>query len=253
MEIKLKASTSTTVAAALLFCGLFPSAHSREIKVATWNLGWHMDSALAATWMKACDAKFALDAGSKLWKTDPTGDKRGWDLKWGRKAPIVWDIAVLPPCDVYQEVFKVVAVTTPAYERRQQQIALVLAKEVAADVIAFQEVSGKQAVLDVLPDRGKDYHVCSFDGYKVQRLAFAWRRSLGDATEGCEPYAGLSLPKREEPDRPRPGLSVGLTIDGKLIRFLTVHLKSSCVSPIESVDENGKGRLAGTVLPPTEN
>lgn len=234
-----------TVALSLALCAFASTAQARDLTVATWNLGWHMDTALAKTWSQACGAKFALDPADKLWKPNPAGDKTGWQLQWGRNAPIEWDIGRLPPCDVYQENFKIVPVTEAAYAKRQQQIASVIAKGVTPDVMAFQEVSGRQAVLDVLPDGGKDFNVCSFEGYKVQRLAFAWRRSLGDPVEACKVYQPLSLPKREPKDQPRPGLEVGLRIDGKLVRLLTVHLKSSCVSPLEDPKPDGKGQLAG--------
>lgn len=233
------------VASSLAFGAFVNPAQARDLTVATWNLGWHMDTAMAATWIQACGAKFALDPADKRWKPNPAGDKTGWQLRWGRNAPIEWDIGRLPPCDVYQQNFNITPVTEVAYSKRQQQIASVIARSIVPDVMAFQEVSGRQAVLDVLPDGGKDFHVCSFEGYKVQRLAFAWRRSLGDPVEACKVYPALSLPKREPKDQPRPGLAVGLRIDGKLVRFLTVHLKSSCVSPLEDPRPDGKGQLAG--------
>lgn len=110
-------------------------------------------------------------------------------------------------------------------------------------------MSGKAAVLEILPDGGRDYQVCSFEGYGVQRLAFAWRRALGEAAEPCAAYTPLSLPARPAEERPRPGLALGLRVDGQLFRFLNVHLKSGCVSPLESTDPNGRGQLAGDSPP----
>jgi hypothetical protein len=97
----------------------------------------------------------------------------------------------------------------------------------------------------VLPDGGRDYEVCSYTGHSVQRLAFAWRRSRASQAEACEVREALSLPQRDAAQRPRPGLSLGLRVDGRLIRLLNVHLKSSCVSPLESTDPDGRGQLAG--------
>lgn len=219
-------------------------AAARTLTVATWNLGWHMDRALAQRWMQACGQPFALDAASSLWRPAAQGT-RGWELKWGRNAPIEWDIARLPPCDVYQAGFRAVEVTPQAWETRLRQIGTVLRERVAADVIAFQEVSGRQAVLDVLPDGGRDYEVCSYEGHKVQRLAIAWRRALGPA-QACEAYWPLSLPQRPAAEQPRPGLALTLRLDGRSVKVLTLHLKSSCVSPIEtSRSVPGRGRLDG--------
>lgn len=228
-----------------LIVGLTVVAHSRELTVLTWNLGWHLDAARAARWMEACGSAFSRDPTDGIWKPDPAGGKTGWQLQWGRAAPIQWDLARWPPCDVYQQNHRVVPATAAAYAKRGQQIAAVIQRE-APDVLAFQEVSGQEAVRDVLPEGGQDYHICSFDGFKVQRLAFAWRRTLGEAAEPCAVYAPLALPARPPEDQPRPGLALGLRVDGQLIRFLNVHLKSACVSPLESADPDGKGQLAGS-------
>ena len=213
------------------------------LRIATWNLGWHLDQAQAERWIQACSAPFALDPADRRWKPSATG-RPGWELPWRRDAPIQWDLAQLPPCDVFRDFFRTVAVTPASYARRAQQIARVL-QSIAPDVIAFQEVSGLPSVEQVLPDGGRDYEVCSYSGHSVQRLAFAWRRSRVSQAEPCEVREALSLPQREAAQRPRPGLSVGLRVEGQLVRFLNVHLKSSCVSPLESSDPDGRGQLAG--------
>ncbi len=220
-----------------------PPAATSPLRVVTWNLGWHLDQAQAGRWIQACSAPFALDPADRRWKPSATG-RPGWELPWRRDAPIQWDVAQLPPCDVFRDFFRTVAVTPASYARRAQQIARVL-QTIAPDVIAFQEVSGPLAVEQVLPDGGRDYEVCSYTGHSVQRLAFAWRRSRASQAEPCEVREALGLPQREAAQRSRPGLSVGLRVEGRLIRFLNVHLKSSCVSPLESTDPDGRGQLAG--------
>lgn len=67
----------------------------------------------------------------------------------------------------------------------------------------------------------------------------------------------LSLPGNPNADRPRPSLSVDLTIDGELVRILAVHLKSSCVSPLEasgnlSDDQDRDCRLLQQQIVPLE-
>jgi endonuclease/exonuclease/phosphatase family metal-dependent hydrolase len=218
------------------------AASAADVTVATWNLGWHLDAPLATRWIAACGQKFSKSADG-LWRPDAAGPKTGWQLRWGRDAKIEWDIGQLPPCDVWQSRFKPVPVTEAALAKRRQQIAEVLATKVNADVIAFQEVSSVRAVREVLPDGGRDYEVCGFTSHKVQRLAFAWRRKVASAVGTCEVYAPLALPDRPVKEQPRPGLSVTLRIGGHVTRFMTVHLKSSCVSPLEG-GGGTRGQLA---------
>lgn len=217
---------------------------ARELRLATWNLGWHLDTALAKTWREACGQTFAKDGADGLWRPSAQGTQTGWQLRWGRNAPIEWDISRLPPCDVYQARFRPVAVTEAAHTVRLRQIREILERDVAADILAFQEVSGRQAVLDVLPQGGAGYEVCSYEGHKVQRLAIAWRTALGTRVS-CEPHWPLSLPAQEPRDQPRPGLALTLRVDGRLLRVLTVHLKSSCVSPLDRDADKGRGQLDG--------
>jgi len=220
------------------------AAEAQELKVATWNLGWHLSRAEAQQWIAECGAPFSLNSTTKLWEPAQSG-KPGWELKWGRNAPIAWDIGQLPPCDVYQAGWNIVPVTEKAYEKRLQQIATVISGSLQPDIIAFQEVSGEQAVRDVLPNNGADYNVCAFTGFKVQRLAFAWKKTLGPAAE-CAVEPAVSLPSLPAADQVRPGLSLALDLDGKTLRLLNVHLKSSCVSPLEAKGPNDKGALAGS-------
>ncbi|CAN5350962.1 hypothetical protein BH09PSE6_BH09PSE6_28340 [soil metagenome] len=218
-------------------------AQARDITVATWNLGWHMSQAEAAHWIKACGAPFAQGADGR-WRPG-AGGTSGWDLKWGRDSSVDWDIGTIAPCDVYQVQRRIVPVTERAWRSRDARIAAVLEQRVGADVIAFPEVSGEQAVRDVLPGPAADWQVCSFSGYKVQRTAFAWRTALGATGAKCTVAPALSLPQRAYKEQPRPGLMLELGLGGQRVRFLTVHLKSSCVSPLDSREPNGRGQLAG--------
>jgi endonuclease/exonuclease/phosphatase family metal-dependent hydrolase len=225
------------------------AAQARDLTVATWNLGWHQSLSEARAWIAACSQPFALKTNTGLWT--PTGGlaapdtKPGWELRWGRDAKIAWDIGAMAPCDVYQASFKIVPVTETAYANRQRQIRDLIARDVNADVIAFQEVSGVEAVREILPDGGSGYDLCGFTGFKVQRLVIAARKSLGGFSE-CLVEAALSLPNAPVREQPRPGLSATLTIDGKPLRIMTVHLKSSCVSPLEANARNPeRGMLEG--------
>ncbi|MCA1381455.1 endonuclease/exonuclease/phosphatase family protein [Bradyrhizobium sp. BRP23] len=215
-------------------------ASARDLTIATWNLGWHMNQTEAKDWIKDCGQLFALNATSGLWEPSTTGaTKTGWELTWGRDAKIKWDIAAKPPCDVYKSNFQTIPVTETAYRKRAEQIKNFISASLNIDVLAFQEVSGEDAVRDVLPNGGADFEICSFQSFKVQRMAIAWKRTLGSASN-CAIEGTMSLPQLEQSDQVRPGLSLMLHIDGKPLRIITVHLKSSCVSPLED-----RGKLDG--------
>lgn len=208
------------------------SAHARELKFVTWNLGWDPSRDEAADWIQKCGAPFALNQQTGIFEPAEKGTP-GWELKWGRDANIDWDIAVRPPCDVSKDSsFDIVPVTTAAYGKRLDQIQAFISSKLQPDIISFQEVSGEQAVKDALPSGGADYFICSFTTHKVQRLAIAWKREFGPATE-CAVEGAISVPGLPPKDQVRPGLSLALNIDGQRVRVLDVHLKSSCVTPIE--------------------
>jgi len=219
---------------------------ARELTIATWNLGWHLSKSDVQTWIAKCGQPFALNSAGTMYEPSSAGTP-GWGLDWDRDAPIppLWDLSVLPPCNVFQDASrKVVPVTATAYSKRASQIATKIGQDLGADIIAFEEVSGEQAVRDVLPNGGADYNVCSFTDYKVQRLAFAWKKEFGDASV-CRPEKPVSLPGESAKNQVRPGLTFELSIDGKLARFLAVHLKSSCVSPLDGTTDPKRGKLEG--------
>lgn len=209
--------------------------HAAELHIGSWNLGWHQSLQQAQAWIAACTQRFALNDENK-WVPDADGPKKGWQLDF-RRDDVQWDISVLPPCDIYKAPnFRTVPATLAAYEGRMEQIGRILARAPHLDVIAFQEVSGVEAVSEALGALAADYHVCSYAGFKVQRLAFAWRNSLGGSPADCVVEPAVSLPERPKSEQPRPGLSLTLTIGGQAVRFMNVHLKSGCVSPLASED-----------------
>lgn len=159
----------------------------------------------------------------------------GWYIKESRAQLEGVDLSVMPPCGVYQAPARVnVAVTPASFALRSRQLAGFIRNTVNPDVIAFQEVSGIVAVNEALGPMASEFQTCSFDGqYKVRRLAFAWRKSVAEVVEPCRPIEAISLPAVPQVDGVRPGYQVGLRIRGKLVRFLNLHLKSGCVSPLD--------------------
>lgn len=222
-------------------------ASGTTLRIATWNLGWHVSQAELAPWIAQCGKSFVKNARSGVWEVAPpqtAGAQVGWAVDEGRPELEGVDLAVMPPCGVYRAPSRAgIAVTPAAWAKRNEQIAKLLRDDVRADVIAFQEVSGVAAVREALGPAAADFEVCSFTGYKVQRLAFAWRKSLGASVGPCQEFRELSLPHLPLKDQVRPGLALTLQVAGQKIRFLTVHLKSACVSPLS------RGRLDGNAGP----
>ncbi len=236
------------VLCALLLLGAGPSPAQAALTVATWNLGWHLSLAQASAWIADCGRHYAFDAAANAWSASTdTAAKSGWELDWrppDEATRLPWTLDRQPPCNVYQDVaHRTVAATDESYRRRARQVGAIVAALDSPDVIALQEVSGEAAVREVLGPAAAEYDVCSYDGYAVQRLAFAWRKKLSGTKGRCEVHAPLSLPGGGE-RRPRPGLLLALEVNGKSVAFLNVHLKSSCVSPLER-DAGGRGQLDG--------
>lgn len=214
----------------------------RLLRIASWNLGWHLSQEELPAWLAACNRRYLRNANSGAWElSDAEAATVGWQVTERRARLQGVDLTRMPPCSVYQDGRRQgVAVTPAAWAKRNSQIQTLIATRLAADLYAFQEVSGVSAVRQALGALASDYHICSFDGqYKVQRLAFAWKKSLGAAAEPCQVVHELSLPSLPIDDQVRPGLTLGLRLQGRLIRFMTVHLKSSCVSSLD------RGQLDG--------
>ena len=235
----------------VLFATLFAvsgQVAAADLKLASWNLGWHLNQAEAKSWIAGCNTRYELDQNKTWIKSKNTDAKTGWEMDWrprdaGIKLP--WNIESMPPCNVYEDdTGKVIAVTKAAFKNRSTALAETIA-QISPDVIAFQEVSGERAIKEVLGKSASNYQICSYSGYSVQRLAFAWKKSLAKSKGVCEKYDALSLPENNNQRRPRPGLRLALDINGKKTAFLNVHLKSSCVSPLEK-NEQQRGQLEST-------
>jgi endonuclease/exonuclease/phosphatase family metal-dependent hydrolase len=233
--------------AAVALTLLATPALATTLRVATWNLGWHVSQAELVPWIAQCGKSFAKNPQSGVWEIVPDqtpGARIGWQIDDRRPTLEGVDLAVMPPCGVYRSPSRAgIAVTPASWAKRNEQITKVLRDDVKADVIAFQEVSGAAAVREALGPAAADYEVCSFEGYKIQRLAFAWRKALATSVGACQDFRELSLPHLPAKGQVRPGLVVTLQVAGKKIRFLTLHLKSACVSPLH------RGRLDGNSGP----
>ena len=244
----LRRTAALAAAAALAFCLALPApaaAAASTLRVATWNLGWHVSQAELAPWIAQCGKSFARNDRTDTWEVSSPqapGARIGWQITEGRPQLEGVDLALMPPCGVYRSPSREgVAVTPASWAKRNEQIARLLSQQVQADVIAFQEVSGTEAVREALGPAAAEYGICSFAGpFKIQRLAFAWKKSVASQVGSCQVFRELALPHLPPKDQVRPGLALTLQVGGQRLRFLTVHLKSACVSPLD------RGRLDAT-------
>lgn len=125
-------------------------ALAQSVRVASWNLGWHVSSAEVPNWVDKCGRSFKKNTTTKRWDVvpaDTAGATVGWFIKESRASLEDVDLAMMPPCGVYQAPnFTGIAVTQDAYANRLRQLATLMQSTVRPDVIAFQEISGVAAV-----------------------------------------------------------------------------------------------------------
>ncbi len=225
----------------------WPAHAAAPLRIASWNLGWHVSQAQLPAWIDFCNRSFERDSQG-VWRVTANADsskaKRGWDVTENRARFEGADMTAMPPCGVYRgRRNEPVAVTVTAYLKRNEQLARFFSSQIKADVIALQEVSGIAAARDAFGAQADEYDFCSFDGrFKVQRLVIAWRKARASAAGTCTVHESLSLPQLPSDKQVRPGLSIILKIDDQLIRFFTVHLKSGCVSALNATGKR-RGHL----------
>jgi endonuclease/exonuclease/phosphatase family metal-dependent hydrolase len=239
---------------ASFFCAVifgFGFSHSAAaapaLRVASWNLGWHIAQSEVPQWLEFCNRFFAREADGvwRVAKNDQApGATRGWNITENRARLDGNDMTSIPPCGVYRgQRNQSVAVTVEAWAKRNEQLARYFKDNLKPDVLALQEVSGVAAAREALGSQADQYQYCSFDGrFKVQRLVIAWRKNRATAAGPCTVHESLALSHLPQAQQVRPGLSIALNVDGKTVRFFTVHLKSSCVSPLNATNKR-RGHL----------
>ncbi len=151
----------STACAAFAALSMSLPAQAETLRIATWNLGWHIASEELPAWITQCNKFYAKNPITKTWDlvTEGThGAKRGWEVTESRATLEGVDLSVMPPCSVYQVAdHKGIAVTANAYIKRNRQLSQILTRDVRPDVIAFQEVSGTKALIEALGAAASDY------------------------------------------------------------------------------------------------
>ena len=97
------------------------------------------------------------------------------------------------------------------------------AAELAADVVAVQEVDGYEAIRRVFP--AELYHVVLSKDRVTQRVGIAIRRGIR-----YDPHPDVPLAP-DQNARLRSGVDVTLNLGAQRLRLLAVHLKQGCQNP----------------------
>jgi endonuclease/exonuclease/phosphatase family metal-dependent hydrolase len=111
------------------------------------------------------------------------------------------------------------------------------ARALAADVIAVQEVASFEALALVFPAREYAFHLAQVGG--AQRSGFVYRKQL--KVQVHEDLRALSLSDL------RAGADLGVFVQGRELRMLSVHLKAFCVTGALTRDDKDCRKLNAQV------
>jgi hypothetical protein len=111
-------SKFTAVTGCLLgLSALTPLAQASTLRVATWNLGWHVSQAELPHWIEQCSKSFAKSSQTGVWEVvapQTAGAKVGWTVDESRPSLEGVDLTVMPPCGVYRSPSRAGIAVTPA-------------------------------------------------------------------------------------------------------------------------------------------
>ena len=226
----------SVTALALSFGLISAGAAQSALSVASFNMGWWMSQAQNAQVLEQCSQP------SRQWC-----DTRFADT-WPRVNGQPTCEATAPgiaPCNafaVYDSGLgsRATATTAPLqvptaafFASRQRAMASTL-RRLDADVLALQEISGVQAAREALGNLANQYQFCESESPTpmAQKLVFAWRANI---LGSCKTDFGIAVDDEPGADgvvrKLRPSLVATLSVNGKPISFVNLHLKSGCASP----------------------
>lgn len=215
-------------------------AASSDLGIATWNLNWLLDADTHARWKAACQ-------------------KHGWPVQTASLPPEARaELAALPYCNVhngmrfppdgcatgadewphaarYPEAHPcrdtADLATWPRYERKIAALRATFERlaQAGVAVVALQEVASAAAVAPLLPPGWQvaTTHELPDTPRIAQHVGVAWAPGTGVR----DIRAVSALADGGVAQRPlRPGLAFTLTVAGKPVQVLVVHLKAGCRS-----------------------
>ena len=127
------------------------------------------------------------------------------------------------------------------------------ARDLDADIVAFQEVNGPRAAARVFPARDYDLHLSGrYDSrYDDIYVGFAVRKGrFGRVVKRDLPALGLGAGSRYEL---RWGVDLTVRRDGQSLRLLNVHLKSRCFAKSLEVPRDRHCRKLARQIEPLES
>ncbi|MFO1314664.1 MAG: hypothetical protein U1F58_03590 [Burkholderiales bacterium] len=228
------------VAALALAATAATTAQGQALGVATWNVGWLLDAQTHARWVDAC-ARNGWPADTAALPPAERAALAGLpycDVHNGmhfprdgcRSARDDWPHATRYPADHPCRDTADLG-SWPAYEGKLAALRATFARLAAqgVDLVALQEVSSAAAVQAIAPAGWSVATTRELPGAPAiaQHVGIAWRR--GVRVRDVALVAALA--DGGVADRPlRPGLAFSVSVAGKPVRALVVHLKSGCRS-----------------------
>jgi endonuclease/exonuclease/phosphatase family metal-dependent hydrolase len=211
----------------ILLCGK-AWAQGNSFAIASFNLGWWPDKPTFIKMIEVCNA------ATPAW-CDPRKDTADSVCKLSLPEGV-------PPCNAYTEYQRLgtqtlsILAPSPTYWDAKRSALRSTAARTNADIFALEEVSGIAAAMSVIGSANDPYHFCESalrDASKpeAQRLVIAARKSVFTQLQ-CRNDEALRV--SDAGGRyTRPALIGELqTTNGKSVKVIVLHLKSSCASPI---------------------
>lgn len=218
-----------------------PQAPPSQIGVASFNMAWagtqqdfdrHAEVCQAVSW---CDPRPRRERGQTVASEKAVLEARQCAADTRRLAGGRAQAAAIAPCNAYKGRGYATGPTSADYAAKMAGLRATIAnliEDQGVRVIAFQEVRSAEVVKQLLGPHAERFGVCDAPHEGFQTIAFAWDRSLGQQGR-CSVEAGLAVvddPADPEARKVRPGLALELSVKGRPITFLNVHLKSGCAN-----------------------
>jgi hypothetical protein len=189
-----------------------PRPANAPLRLTTWNLEHMMSEAVYDEWKAFCEP-------------------HGWDddaaVAAGKPQHLTYCNAHAGAFHLTPARIESLPLRTPEAFQLKVDALAARARELDADIYAFQEVSDADAVRRILP--ADTYDVFAADVVHPQNVAFAVRKTLGVTAADLRTIEDLVVCDPHDPRHcTRPGLELTVTHNARPLKLLNVHLKSGC-------------------------
>lgn len=269
-------STMNKIAIALALSFGSTAIFAAEVGIASFNLAWmgskddfkkHLEvcSAPQVNWCET-RARTMRDAQS------PTNE----EVERAKQCQANFETAaggpeksmMVAPCNAYRLNSNNWQNAHEWYAQKVNGLAATIDKLVVDEgisIFAFQEVSNRAAIQDILGKHAADFESCVAEHNAFQTVGFAWKKSLSKKPVVCKNEDSLAIKEKTDDvkgiRRLRPGVELNLTIQGKTLSLLNVHLKSSCANLVNTeryparllTDNDAACKVLNRQIAPLEN